>query len=86
MINGSSKTLNRWNESEHLQILGLCRTNRIPGIWILDHQKGVQPIRYKVQEIFNIKAPKTKKSQQVMPAYWYIQLFFATCGFAEVTF
>jgi hypothetical protein len=29
---GSSKTLNRWDESEHFQISVLCRTNRIPGI------------------------------------------------------
>jgi hypothetical protein len=33
-----------------------------------------QPIRNKVEAILNIKVPKTRKSQQTTPVYWYSQL------------
>jgi hypothetical protein len=40
--------------------------------WIT--RQDIQPIRNKVEAIFNIKAPKTRKEQQTTPAYWYSQL------------
>jgi hypothetical protein len=42
------------------------------GYWIT--RQGIQPIRNKVEAILNIKAPKTRKSQQTTPVYWYSQL------------
>jgi hypothetical protein len=42
------------------------------GYWIT--RQGIQPMHNKVETILNIKAPKTRKSQQTTPLYWYIQL------------
>jgi hypothetical protein len=42
------------------------------GYWIT--RQGIQPIRNKVDTILNIKAPKTRKSQQTTPDYRYSQL------------
>jgi hypothetical protein len=42
------------------------------GYWITT--QGIQPMRNKVVAILNIKAPKTRKSQQTTPVYWYSQL------------
>jgi hypothetical protein len=39
------------------------------GYWIT--RQGIQPIRKKVEEILNIKAPKTRQAQQTTPVYWY---------------
>jgi hypothetical protein len=40
--------------------------------WIT--RQGNQPMRKKVESILNIKAPKTRKTQQNMPVYWHSQL------------
>jgi hypothetical protein len=42
------------------------------GYWIT--RQGIQLIRNKVGSILNVKAPKTRKSQQTTPVYWYSQL------------
>jgi hypothetical protein len=42
------------------------------GYWIT--RQGIQPIRNKVEEILNIKAPKTRKEDRTTPVYWYSQL------------
>jgi hypothetical protein len=42
------------------------------GYWIT--RQGIQPIHNKVDAILNIKAPKTRKAQQITPVYWYSQL------------
>jgi hypothetical protein len=42
------------------------------GYWIT--RQRIQPMRNKVEAILNIKAPKTRKSQQTTPVYWYSQL------------
>jgi hypothetical protein len=42
------------------------------GYWIT--RQGIQPMRNKIEAIFNIKAPKTRKAQQTTPVYWYSQL------------
>jgi hypothetical protein len=44
----------------------------VPGYWMT--RQGIQPTRNKVEAILNIKAPKTRKSQQTTPVYWYSQL------------
>jgi hypothetical protein len=49
--------------TEQLEYLGYCIT-----------RQGVHPTRNKVEAILNIKAPKTRKSQQTTPVYWYSQL------------
>jgi hypothetical protein len=41
------------------------------GYWIT--RQGIQPMHNKVEEILNIKVPKTRKSQQTTPVYWYSQ-------------
>jgi hypothetical protein len=41
------------------------------GYWIT--RQGIQPIRKKVEAILNIKAPKTRKEEQIIPVYWYSQ-------------
>jgi hypothetical protein len=42
------------------------------GYWIT--RQGIQPIRNKVEAIFDIKAPKTRKEETNTPVYWYSQL------------
>jgi hypothetical protein len=44
------------------------------GYWIT--RQDIQPIRNKVEmnAMMNIKVPKTRKSQQTTPVYWYSQL------------
>jgi hypothetical protein len=42
------------------------------GYWIT--RQAIQPMRNKVEAIHNIKALKTRKSQQTTPVYWYSQL------------
>jgi hypothetical protein len=42
------------------------------GYWIT--REGIQPIRYKVEAILDIKAPKTRKDEPTTPVYWYSQL------------
>jgi hypothetical protein len=44
----------------------------VPGHWVT--RQGIQPIRNKVEVILNIKVPKTRKSHQTTPVYWYSQL------------
>jgi hypothetical protein len=50
--------------------------------------KGIQPMRNKVEAVLNIKAPKTRKEQQTTPVYRYSQLLsrHVVPGFAELTF
>jgi hypothetical protein len=42
------------------------------GYWIT--RQGIQPIRNKVEAMFNIKVPKTRKEETTTPVYWYSQL------------
>jgi hypothetical protein len=42
------------------------------GYWMT--RQAIQPIRIKVESIFNIKAPKTRKGWITTPVYWYSQL------------
>jgi hypothetical protein len=42
------------------------------GYWIT--RQGIQPMCNKVEAIFDIKAPKTRKAQQTTPVYRYSQL------------
>jgi hypothetical protein len=43
-----------------------------PGYWI--NRQGIQPIRNKVEAILNIKTPKTRRTQQTTPVYWFSQI------------
>jgi hypothetical protein len=52
------------------------------GYWIT--RQSNQPILNKLEAILNSKLPK-KKREQATPVYWYSN-YFATFGFAEVTF
>jgi hypothetical protein len=42
------------------------------GYWIT--RQGIQPIRYKVEAILNIKSPKTRKEETTTPVYRYSRL------------
>jgi hypothetical protein len=42
------------------------------GYWII--RQCIQPIRKKVEAIFNIKAPKTRNDEPTTPINWYSQL------------